>query len=663
MPNRPKITILTPTYNRPAFLSEAIAGVLGQTRPDWELLVINDGGVEVGDIVAGFGDPRIIYHSRPRNMGKAACCNHGLARARGDFIAYLDDDDVWRPSHLEILSRTLEDNPDAVGAFSDLYLVPFILDPASGRRIPVEKILTLSRDFNRELMFHTNHVHHVSLLHRKEAAFRAGLYNESVAVLIDWNLNRKLAFFGDLVHVPVPTGEYHVSLAGSGRISSIQRQDSEKHRDSVRLIKADLPPEPWPFALRLAVVLPAPALSEATVAMVELILDHLDYPARIVVVDHSPRPAVPGASPVPARLDRYRNVSVITPPRPRSLFETYRQAAEVSGADYLFLADAGYQPGAVTKRFFSGLEYLQATPARGVRWDVPGEQASAFNCLVKKGLFGLAAPAELLGDRRAVPTLPRVGRPPRHLEFDVALARTRRLLDQGDVKGARAAFQGLLEIKSGGGRLPALMDLCLELRLQTGETERLEADIRAAIDRGYRPDNLVRLGRVLAARGRWEEAGEAFRAGLEAAGFREDYLQSEVFPYPFEYEPLVLTGLLGLGDSGLHLGDLARAEHFFALAAGFSSTSAKACLGLGRTFLAGGRKDQAFVRLGQALEKDAVNGPGLDLFLRTGRELGRWEEMRRVLQNLLARGPGRSAVRSALAEVEARVPGPEFPGG
>ena len=55
----PKATVLISTYNRPDYLREAIASVMAQTMTDWELLVMNDGGVDVAHVVAEFNDPRI----------------------------------------------------------------------------------------------------------------------------------------------------------------------------------------------------------------------------------------------------------------------------------------------------------------------------------------------------------------------------------------------------------------------------------------------------------------------------------------------------------------------------------------------------------------------------------------------------------------------------
>ncbi|MHC4481405.1 MAG: glycosyltransferase family 2 protein, partial [Planctomycetota bacterium] len=169
MADAPRVTILLPTYNRACSLGEAIASVVQQEFTDWELLVINDGGEDVRPVVEAFGEPRIQYHGRQENRGKAACLNFGIRRARGEYVAYLDDDDLWYPHHLSVLTDALDANPDCGVAYSDLYAVVSLKGEA-GRRIPLEKRICVCRDYNRLLMFHFNHTLHVSLVHRKDLA-------------------------------------------------------------------------------------------------------------------------------------------------------------------------------------------------------------------------------------------------------------------------------------------------------------------------------------------------------------------------------------------------------------------------------------------------------------------------------------------------------------
>ncbi len=109
----PKVSVLLPTYNRPDYIKDAIESVVQQMLTNWELWVVNDGGEDVRRIVEGFDDARIHYINRKRNRGKAACLNLALKMAVGDYVAYIDDDDKWYANHLDILSKTLDENPQA----------------------------------------------------------------------------------------------------------------------------------------------------------------------------------------------------------------------------------------------------------------------------------------------------------------------------------------------------------------------------------------------------------------------------------------------------------------------------------------------------------------------------------------------------------------------
>ncbi len=94
------ISVIIPTYNYGRFIGEAIEGVLSQTLPAAEIIVVDDGSVdETAAEVAKFGD-RVRY-IRQENAGVCAARNNGVANSTGEFIAFLDADDIWEPEKLE----------------------------------------------------------------------------------------------------------------------------------------------------------------------------------------------------------------------------------------------------------------------------------------------------------------------------------------------------------------------------------------------------------------------------------------------------------------------------------------------------------------------------------------------------------------------------------
>jgi len=102
----PVVSVVIPTYRRPALLTRAIASVLAQTSGDLEVLVVDDGPSDpAADVVRRAGDVRLRYLRHDATRGAGAARNTGLRDARGEFVAFLDDDDTWLPSKL---ARQLE---------------------------------------------------------------------------------------------------------------------------------------------------------------------------------------------------------------------------------------------------------------------------------------------------------------------------------------------------------------------------------------------------------------------------------------------------------------------------------------------------------------------------------------------------------------------------
>ena len=90
-----KVSILVPTYNRRNLLGRTIRSLVEQSYENIEILVVNDAGEDVSDILNSFGDNRIKYFSNDKNIGLAGSRNVGLKNSTGDYICLLDDDDIY----------------------------------------------------------------------------------------------------------------------------------------------------------------------------------------------------------------------------------------------------------------------------------------------------------------------------------------------------------------------------------------------------------------------------------------------------------------------------------------------------------------------------------------------------------------------------------------
>jgi glycosyltransferase involved in cell wall biosynthesis len=122
------VSVITPTWQRhQLLLNRCIPSVWAQTYPNVQHVVCSDGPDPV--LRGLLADADVTYAEAPHhdehrmNFGSRAR-NNALARANGDYIAYLDDDNAWRPDHLDLLVKALDDNPAAGFAYSKLITHP-----------------------------------------------------------------------------------------------------------------------------------------------------------------------------------------------------------------------------------------------------------------------------------------------------------------------------------------------------------------------------------------------------------------------------------------------------------------------------------------------------------------------------------------------------------
>ena len=276
------MSVLLPTYNRRLYLPQALTSIVRQTYRNLEIFVINDGGEDVGDIIRSYNEPRLTFINRCENRGKPYSLNEALSQARGKYVAYLDDDDVFYPHHVASLVRALEGQTDCQVAYSDLYRAYCDVLPDGTRQV-MSKHVEVCRDFDRFMMLYFNHVLHVSLMHRRDLLDQTGLYNENLNVLIDWDMTRRLAFFSDLHHVPMITGEFYSPIGECDRISVQRRKQPEEYLRNVLTIRTTRPCKPWPKINDLSVILIVDRLDRSVAQALMKIWRCTIYPYQVYV--------------------------------------------------------------------------------------------------------------------------------------------------------------------------------------------------------------------------------------------------------------------------------------------------------------------------------------------------------------------------------------------
>jgi len=116
--DRPSVSVVIPTYNCARYLPEAVDSVLAQTYRDFETIVVDDGSTDnTPEVLAPYGDQiRVI---RQANAGRSAARNAGVLAAQGEYIAFLDADDLWLPQKLEKQIALLDARPEVGWVYSD----------------------------------------------------------------------------------------------------------------------------------------------------------------------------------------------------------------------------------------------------------------------------------------------------------------------------------------------------------------------------------------------------------------------------------------------------------------------------------------------------------------------------------------------------------------
>jgi glycosyltransferase involved in cell wall biosynthesis len=121
---KPKVSVITATYNHGYVIWRAIQSVLKQTYPYFELIIVDDASIDnTLKVVGEFSDPRIRYFKLDKNSGPSSARNYGLKKARGEFVAYLDSDNAWYDEFLETMMNGFDKHPDKVLAFCKKIIV------------------------------------------------------------------------------------------------------------------------------------------------------------------------------------------------------------------------------------------------------------------------------------------------------------------------------------------------------------------------------------------------------------------------------------------------------------------------------------------------------------------------------------------------------------
>jgi glycosyltransferase involved in cell wall biosynthesis len=192
----PRVSIIIPSYNTAHLIAACLDSVFAQAFQDFEAIVVNDGSPdtpELEKVLQPYLD-RIVYIKQV-NKRAAGARNTAIARARGEFLAFLDSDDTWLPNHLESQMKQFEADPARGLVYANAVLIG---DPT--RHIEfMEKCPSVGEAGFEALVVERCQIPVSTVVARKTAIVKAGGFDEGMARCDDYDMWLRTAFYGGKV--------------------------------------------------------------------------------------------------------------------------------------------------------------------------------------------------------------------------------------------------------------------------------------------------------------------------------------------------------------------------------------------------------------------------------------------------------------------------------
>jgi glycosyltransferase involved in cell wall biosynthesis len=220
----PKVSVIIPAYNSGPYLDEAVQSVIAQTFTDWECIVIDDGSTEDLTRVENM-DPRVRLLRQP-NRGTQAARNNGILHSTGEFIAFLDHDDLWLPSKLEKQIAAMRGS-------SELAFCHTGFDVVDGGGNRTGAGWASAHDSYADMMRDPGGWCFSSVLVCRSALSATGLMDEYLMHTGDWDMMLKVAKHGKQAFIPDVLCRYRIHSNNTSRNYSMMCREAlnvmEKH--------------------------------------------------------------------------------------------------------------------------------------------------------------------------------------------------------------------------------------------------------------------------------------------------------------------------------------------------------------------------------------------------------------------------------------------------
>jgi glycosyltransferase involved in cell wall biosynthesis len=202
---KPRISVIITTHNRADKLGHAIKSVLAQDFDNFEVIVVDDGSTDSTQELLREYREHIRSVRSEKNLGGMESLNIGLKEAEGQYIAVLDDDDVWiHAQKLNMQYEYMESHPDCMAVGTNG--IADIVDKQGRALKTVVTNVPLTDEAIKHNFLLTNNIAHVTSFYRRDAALSVGGYSFPRGK--DWDLFLKLGMIGRLANIPAVTARW-----------------------------------------------------------------------------------------------------------------------------------------------------------------------------------------------------------------------------------------------------------------------------------------------------------------------------------------------------------------------------------------------------------------------------------------------------------------------
>ncbi|MFN3480235.1 MAG: glycosyltransferase family 2 protein [Thermodesulfovibrionales bacterium] len=206
--NNPLVSIIVRTKDRPKLLRRALQSIAAQTYRPIEVVLVNDGGcdLDIEELKAILSDVSLNYIRLEKNTGRAHAGNVGIENARGEYIGFLDDDDLLYRDHISTIMGFLKESEYGV-AYTDTYIVKNV--PTKEGYKPVSRYVAFKIDFDKDRLLFQNYIPLLSLLIKRDLLIKES-FDPEFDLFEDWDLLIRLSNHTMFYRIPETTSEYHL---------------------------------------------------------------------------------------------------------------------------------------------------------------------------------------------------------------------------------------------------------------------------------------------------------------------------------------------------------------------------------------------------------------------------------------------------------------------